>query len=147
MCINLVLLTSDTTSDILADEGCESWPPEFRGNKLASFEDTRVTGRRMIMVMGDNFTMKVSVSRNIDMTLICQNTCIVMLIREVGAKFGGEFTRKSMKGIQDKWVRGRGGTKLVGEGGVNKIDEEGVREEDYCIVISIRGWYMIRMMG
>ena len=70
VCINLVLLTSNTTTNILADKGCESQPPEFQGNKLSSFENPRVTSGGMIMVTSDHFMMKVSVSRNIDTILI-----------------------------------------------------------------------------
>ena len=124
---------------------CEAQPPKLQGNKLVSFENTWVAGRGMMMVMGDNLMMKASVSRNINMILIIQNTHIITPIREVEAKLGREFSRESMKGIQDKWIHGRGRAELVSEGGVNKVDKEDVRKEGDCLIIGIRGWYVVRM--
>ena len=70
VCIDLVLLTSNTTLNILVDERCKSWPPEFRRNQLPNLENTWVTSRGMIMVLGNDFVTEVTVSRNIGTILI-----------------------------------------------------------------------------
>ena len=96
----------------------------------------------MVMVASNNRVVKVSISGDIDTVLISQDTSIIMPIREARAEFSGEFARVSMEGIEDKWIRSQGGVELSGKGGVNKIDEEDIRE----LVVSVRGWNMIRSM-
>ena len=54
-----------------------------------------------------------------------------------------DFARESVEGIKDQWVRSRGRAKFVGEGGVNKVDEEFIRKEGDCLIVHVRGGYVI----
>ena len=58
-----------------------------------------------------------------------------------------DFPREGVKGIEDQWVGCGGRAEFVGEGGVNKIDEEVIWEESDCLIIGVRGWYMIWATG
>ena len=145
MSVDFILLTGGTAPDVLSYKGCKAWPPEFRSNKLASFQDIWVTSGRIVLV-GNNRVLKISVGRNIDVALIGQNASIVVPIREVGLEFSGEFARKSMEGIEDNWVRDRRGTEFVGEGRVNKVDKEYIREKGNCFVVCVRSRNMVRSL-
>ena len=104
VCIDFILLTRGTPTDILTDKGCKAQPPEFQGNKLASFENTRMTSRRVVMVAGNDRVAEIGISRNIDTVLKSQDTGIVMPVGEARAKFRRGFTGESMEGIKDKWI-------------------------------------------
>ena len=91
----------------------------------------------MVMVAGNNGMVEVSVHRDIDMTLVGQDSRIIVSIREAGAEVSGDLAWESMKSIEDEWVRGRGGAKFVSEGGVNHIDKECIREEGDHLIISV----------
>ena len=56
------------------------------------------------MVVGNNRVGEVSISRDIDTILICQNTGIIMPVGEVRAKFSGKIARESVGGIKDEWI-------------------------------------------
>ena len=56
------------------------------------------------------------------------------------------FARESTEGIKDHWVGSRRRGEFVGEGGVNKVDEEHVRKEGDCLIVCVRGRYVIWMM-
>ena len=51
---------------------------------------------------------------------------------------GWDFARESMEGVKDQWVRSRGRSELISEGGVYKVDEEFVREEGDCLIVCVR---------
>ena len=68
---------------------------------MTSVENTRVTHGRMVMVAGDDGMAEVRVSRAINMSLVSQNSGIVMPIREVGVESSWGFPRESMKSIKD----------------------------------------------
>ena len=136
MGVHFVLLARSTPTDIIANKGCKAWPPKFRSNKLASFENTRVTGGEVVMVADDDG--KAKVGGNVDVALISQNTGVIMPIGKVGAEFGRNFSAECIKGIKDEWVRG-GGVELGGEGGINEVDKEGVREEGHCFIVRVMG--------
>ena len=55
----------------------------------------------MVMVAGDDGMAEVRVSRAINMSLVSQNSGIVMPIREVGAESSWGFPRESMKSVKD----------------------------------------------
>ena len=54
MCVDLVLLARGTTTDIASNIRGKAWPPKLRGNKLASFENTRVTHCGVVMMASDD---------------------------------------------------------------------------------------------
>ena len=51
------------------------------------------------------------------------------------------------EGIKDQWVGSRRRAEFVSEGGVNKVDEERVRKEGDCLIVCVRGRYVIWTMG
>ena len=57
-----------------------------------------------------------------------------------------DFTRESVEGIEDQWVGSRRRAEFVSEGGVNKVDEELIRKEGDCLIVHVRGRYMIWAM-
>ena len=54
MGIDLVLLAQGTAVDITANVRGEAWPPKFRGNQLASFENAGMASSGMIMVSSND---------------------------------------------------------------------------------------------
>ena len=56
--------------DITLNVRGEAWPPKLRGNKLASFENPRMTSSGMVMVVSNNRVAQVSISRDIDTALV-----------------------------------------------------------------------------
>ena len=72
----------------------------------------------MVMVASNDGMVKVSIHGDIDMTLIGQDSYIIVPVREAGAEGSRDLAQESIKSIEDKWVRGGGGAKFVGEGGV-----------------------------
>ena len=50
MRVNLVLLANGTALDVAADVGSEAGPPEFRGDQLAGFQESGVTGRLIVEI-------------------------------------------------------------------------------------------------
>ena len=147
MYVDLVLLARSTALDITVDIGGEAWPPELGSNKLASLENTRMTCCGMVMVASHNGVAQFSISRDIDMTLVSQDACIIVPVREAGTKSGGDSARQSMEGVKNQWVRSGGRAEFVSEGGVNKVDEELIRKEDDCLIVCVRGRYVIWMTG
>ena len=51
---------------------------------------------------------------------------------------GWDFARESMEGVKDQWVRSRGRSEFISEGGVYKVDEEFIREEGDCLIVCVR---------
>ena len=45
-------------------------PPKLRGNKLASFENARMTSSGVVMVSSNNRVAQVSISRDINTALV-----------------------------------------------------------------------------
>ena len=70
MGFDLVLLARGTAADITTNIGGKAWPPKLRGNKLASFENTRMASSGMIMVTSHNGVVQISISENVDATLV-----------------------------------------------------------------------------
>ena len=81
--VNFVLLARGTSSDITANIRGKAWPPKFRGDKLASLENSQVTCSRIVMVPSDNRTTKAGISRDIDAALVGQNASIIVPVQEV----------------------------------------------------------------
>ena len=82
MCVNLVLLARGTSMDICANIGCKAQPPKFRGNELASFENSWMTGSGVVMVAGNNGMAKCSIIWHVDLVLISQDTSIIVPVGE-----------------------------------------------------------------
>ena len=78
-----------------------------------------MTDSGMVMVAGDNGMAEVSICRDIDMTLVGQDSCIIVPIREMGAEVSRDLTWERMESIKDERVGGGGRTKFGSEGGVN----------------------------
>lgn len=82
MCVDLMLLTCGTPIDILADKRHEAQLPELRGNELASFENTRMSSRGVVMVVGDDRVAEIGISEDIDAILWIQGRGGTELISE-----------------------------------------------------------------
>ena len=82
MGIGFVLLARGTSMDITANVRGEAWPPKFRGNQLASFENARMASSGVIMVPSDDRVAKSSISGNVDASLVSQDTSIVAPVGE-----------------------------------------------------------------
>ena len=55
----------------------------------------------------------------------------------------GSFARESMEGVKDQWVRSRGRSECISEGGVYKVNKEFVREEGDCLIVRVRSGNVI----
>ena len=61
----------------------EAQPPKLRGNKLVSFENSRMTSSGMVMVTSNDRVVQVSIGRDIDAALVSQDASIIVPVREV----------------------------------------------------------------
>ena len=101
MCVDLVLLARGTTTDIALNIRGEAWPPKLRGNKLASFENTRVTCCGVVMMASNNRMAKIGIGWDINTALVSQNASIIVPVREAQAEGSGNFIRESVEGVKD----------------------------------------------
>ena len=147
MGVNLILLAHGTSADITPDIGGKARPPKLRGNKLASFEDARVAGSGVVMVAGYDSVAQAGVGGDVDTVLVSQDACIVTPIGKAGAESGRGSSRESMEGIENEWVRSRGGAKLVREGSINEVDKECFREEGDRFIVCVGCGDMIWVTG
>ena len=144
MGVDLVLLARCASADITADVRGEAWPPKLRGDQLASFENARMASSGMIMMPCHDRAAQVSICGDIDAVLVSQNASVVMPVRKVGVESSRDSTWESMEGVKDQWVRSRGGAELVGEGGIDEVDKEFVREQGDRLIVRIGCGDMIR---
>ena len=70
MGVRLILLADGAASDVGADVGGKTRPPELRGDELAGFKETGVARSRMIMATTEDGTSKVGVRWYINAALI-----------------------------------------------------------------------------
>ena len=82
MCVRLVLLACGTAFNVFTHKLCETQPPEFRDDKLASLEVTRVTSSFMIVTMGKNGATEGVFQGNINATPVGQDMIIVFPVGE-----------------------------------------------------------------
>lgn len=82
MCVHLGLLAGTTTFDIPADKVGKAWLPKFHGDQLVSFQETRMSGGGMIMVLGDNRAVEIKIFRDIDVSLEGEDAGIILLVGE-----------------------------------------------------------------
>ena len=108
----------------------EARPPEFSSDKLASLEVTGMAGGFMIVAAGKDGTMEGVLRGDIDVTFVGQDVVIKLPIREVGAEGGGEVLQGRLQVLEDEGVGFGQVTDAHMQLGVNKVDEEGVGEED-----------------
>ena len=104
MGVHLVLLARGTAADVTLNVRGKARPPKLRGNKLASFEDTRVASSGVVMVAGHDSVAQASVCGDINMVLVSQDASVVMPVRKAGAESGWGSTWESMEGVKDQWV-------------------------------------------
>ena len=90
--------------DVAVNIRGKAGPPKFRGNKLASFEDTWVASSGMVVVASHDRVAQVSICGDIDVALVSQDASIVMPIGEARVEGSRDGTRESMEGIKDQWV-------------------------------------------
>ena len=143
MGIDLVLLARGTAVDKTVNIRGEARPPKLRGNKLASFENSRMTSSGMVMVTSNDRVAQVSISRDIDTALVSQDASIIVPVGEAQTESGRSFARESMEGIKDQWVRSRGRLEFISEGGVYNVNEEFVWEEGDCLIVRVRSGNVI----
>ena len=77
------------------------------------------------------------IGRDIDMTLIGQDTRFDLPVRESGAEGKGDILIHGLECLQNVWVTSRSGFDPSGECCVNEVDEEGRRKESDTIVVII----------
>ena len=82
MGIDLVLLARGTAVDKTVNIRGEARPPKLRGNKLVSFENSRMTSSEMVMVTSNDRVVQVSISRDIDTALVSQDASIIVPVGE-----------------------------------------------------------------
>ena len=107
----------------------------------------RVAGSGVVMVAGYDSVAQVGVSGDIDTVLVSQDACVVTPIGKAGAESSRGSTRESMEGIENEWVRSRGGAKLVREGSIDEVDKECFREEGDRFIICVGCGDMIWATG
>ena len=144
MGVDLVLLARGTAADITPDIRGKARPPKLRGNKLASFEDTRVASSGMVMVLSHDGVAQVSIGGYVNSALVSEDASVIVPVGKAGAESGRDCTRESMEGIQDQRVRSRGGAEFVGERDVDEVDKELIREQGDRLIVHIGRGDMIR---
>lgn len=85
MHVSLVLLAGSTALDILTDVSGKAGPPEVGCYKLASFEEAGVSGRLMIMTVGEDGATERVISKNVNTALVGQNAGFHLPVSEAGA--------------------------------------------------------------
>ena len=114
---------------------------------MASFENAWMARCGMIMVACHDGAAQVSISGDIDASLVSQDTGIIVPVGKARAEIGRDRTRESMEGIEDQWVGSGGGAKFVREGGVDEVDEECVWEQGDRFVVCVGSGDMIWSAG
>ena len=76
VCVGFVLLAHGAAFDVFAHKLCKLQPPEFRGDELAGFEVTRVTGGLVVVATGEDGTTEEVLWGDIDATLIGQDVVV-----------------------------------------------------------------------
>ena len=112
MCVCLCLLAGSTAFDVAAYEVGETRPPEFSSDQLASFQEARMSGGGMIMVVGDNGLMKVKIIRDINLALKCEDSSVILPVQEVGMEGWGNLSGHGLEGSEDDGIRDRGSRQL-----------------------------------
>ena len=137
MSVNFILLAKGTALHVAADEGGEPRPPEFSGDKLASFQEAGVAGRLVVVAAGENGTAEGIISGDVDMAFVGEDARFDLPVGEAGTEGEGDILMHGLEGLKDEGVtRGRGFNSLR-EGGVNHVDKEGRWEESDVGVVGV----------
>ena len=67
---------------------CETWPSEFRGNRLVGFKVTRVLGSLMIVTARQDSLTKGVLRGNINTTFVHEDVVVILPVREMGSECG-----------------------------------------------------------
>ena len=124
MCVNFVLLAGGTALNISADEGSKSRPPKLSSDQLACFKETRVAGGFMVMALFENGAVEGVIGGDVDTALVSKDTGFYLPVSESGAEGQGNIFVHGLKCLQDEWIFGGGRFYVLGEGGVDEVDEE-----------------------
>ena len=81
MGVRFILLADGAASDVGADVGGKTRPPEVRGDELTGFKETGVTRSRVIMATTEDETSKVVVGWYINAALVGEDAVNVLPIR------------------------------------------------------------------
>ena len=147
MGVGLILLAGCATFDVFMDIGGKTGPPEFGCNELLGFQIAGVTGTFMVMAMLENSMPEGIVIGDVDATLVGQDACFNLPVREAGAKRKGNIFVHRLKGLKYKGIAGRGRFDAMGQRNVDDIDKEGWREESDVIVVVIGVRKEVRTSG
>ena len=60
----------------------KAWPPKLRGDKLVGFENAWMACSGMVMVTSHDGVAQISISGNIDTTLVSQDAGIIVPVGE-----------------------------------------------------------------
>ena len=80
------MLACGTALNILAYVLCETQPPEFGGNELASLKVAGVSSRFVVVTAGEDGAVERVIWRNIDTTLVGKDMVVELPVRETGAE-------------------------------------------------------------
>ena len=135
--VGLVLLASGATFNVFADVGGEARPPEFCSDELTSFEIAWVTSTFMVVTPLENGVAEGIVIGDVDPTLIGQDACVNLPVREAGTEGERDVVVHGLEGLENEGITRRGGLDTVGEGHIDNVDEEGRGEEGDSVVVVV----------
>src|SRR6266702_3796252 len=125
MRVGLVLLANGTAFNIFPYIGGEAGPPEFRRHKLAGFQIAGMTGGDVVVTTLQDRAAKGVIGRNIDTSLVREDTGIELPVREARAEGSRDVFLHRLKSLEDEGVGGGGGLNAGREGSVDNVDKEG----------------------
>ncbi len=128
MRVGLVLLANGTAINIFPYIGGEAGPPEFRCYELAGFQIAGMTGGDVVVTTLQDRAAKGVIGRNIDTSLVREDTGIELPVREARAEGSRDVFFHRLKSLKDERVGGGGGLNAGREGSVNNVDKEGFRK-------------------
>ena len=82
MCIRFALLANCISLNIFVHERCEARPPEFKGDKLAGFQISRVAHSLMVMATSKDGPVERGVGGNVNTSLVGEDTLGILPIRQ-----------------------------------------------------------------
>ena len=88
--VRFVLLARGAAFDVFSHKVCETQPPELRGNKLASFQVTGVTGSLVVVAAGEDGATEGILWGDVDTTLVGQDVVVEFPVGEAGPEGSGD---------------------------------------------------------
>ena len=89
VCVSLVLLAHGIAFDIFPHKLCKTWPLEFRGDKLAGFEISRMGDSLVVIVMSKDGVVERVIRENVDPSVVYEDMVIVFPVRQMGPEDSG----------------------------------------------------------